>query len=100
MTEVQSGNLVDGTATVTFTDRFGYVQVENHDGSSGLWVTTDGTDAVVGGDDVDCVPPGTTALLANGLPVWYPGYEAPNPGTTINLASTSQTAAYSLQGAG
>jgi hypothetical protein len=46
------------------------------------------------------IPPNSVALLANGAPVWYQGSGLPNPGTTINLASTSQTAAYSVQGAG
>ena len=100
---IQSGNLVAGSGSVVFTDRHSYVQIENNNGA-GLWVTSDGSEAVVGGDDVDLVPAGTTALVANGLPVWYPGYEeldgdaTANPGTVINLASLSPTAAYSVQG--
>lgn len=76
------------------------MQVENNDGSSGLWVTTDGSAAVVGGNDVDVIPPGEVGLVANGLPVWYRGSGLPNPGTQINLASDSPTAAFSVSAAG
>ena len=100
MSEVTSGNLVDGTATITWPDRYQYLTVENND-SAGLWVTADGSPAVPGGDDVDVIAPASVALVANGLPVWYQGQGMTSPGTVINLASdASPAAAYSVAAAG
>lgn len=100
--DIQSGNLVGGAGSVVFADRHSYVQIENNDSANGLWVTTDGSEAVVGADDVDVIPPGGTTLLANGLGWYYQGYSfdgtGTNPGTVINLASSSDTAAYSVMG--
>ena len=105
MSEVTSGNLVGGAATVVWPDRYQYVTIENNDGSSGLWVTADGSPAVIGGPDVNVIPPGGTTLLANGAGWWHqgsPGFDGTmiSPGTIINLASESATAAYSVSAAG
>ena len=102
-TYAHAGNLTDGAGLVTLPDRFNYIEIANNDSSSGLWVSTDGSRATIGGDDVDVVPPGKTALFANGLQYWWQGFGAcddsqDNPGTVISMISASPTAAYSIQG--
>lgn len=62
-----------GTAEeTTFADRYGYVSVANT-GSSVIYATANGVApaAAPGAGSGVGIPPGTTALLSNGLPLWF-----------------------------
>jgi hypothetical protein len=65
-------NTLTATAadTVTFADRAGYVTAANL-GSSVIYARADGQAATVGGEGCYVVLPGESAILANGLPIWY-----------------------------
>lgn len=101
----QNGTLTSGAATVFFSSRYAYVEVENNDGTNALFVTTDGSTPTVGGDDCYCVTTNSKAVLANQAMYFYQGYGAAdgtqnNPGTTVNIVSASAVAAYSVSGIG
>ena len=101
----QSGILSSGAATVFFSARYGYVEVQNNDGTNALFVTTDGSTPTVGGNDCYCVTTNSKAVLANQAFYFYQGYGAAdgtnnNPGTTVNIVSASAAAAYSVSGIG
>lgn len=66
-----SSTLVASTAdTVTFADRYGYVQVSNTGTAGTIYVTNNGTAATVGGASTYAVNPGQAIVIANGLPLW------------------------------
>lgn len=71
-----------GTAeTTTFADRYGYVLIQNS-GTNPIWVTADGS-APTGsgaGSGVE-VPAGESAVLANGLALWYQSSKVITAGT-------------------
>jgi hypothetical protein len=68
--------------TVTFTNqRFGYVSITNA-GSAVIYARADGQTAVAAAEGTVMVLPNTTAVLANGLPLWYQSSNAIVPGTS------------------
>lgn len=67
-----SSTLVASTAdTVTFADRYGYVEVSNTGTSGTIYVRLDGTAATVAGANTYPVNPGQSLVFANGLPQWF-----------------------------
>jgi hypothetical protein len=60
----------DTADSVTFADRAGYVTVTNI-GTTVIYARADDQAATVAGEDCYAVLPGESALLANGLPLWY-----------------------------
>ena len=83
--------LVNGAATVTLAERFGYVEFQNQSATDVMWVRTDGVAPVAGADGSYYIGPGETTILANGLPMWWQGFSpmgAANPGTTIKIVGT------------
>jgi len=68
-----SQTLTASTAdTVTFTDqRARYASITNT-GSAVLYARADGQAAAIGGEGCIAVLPGTEAVIANGLPMWFP----------------------------
>ena len=55
---------------VTLADRAGYVSVTNT-GTAVMFARADGQSAVAAAKGTIAVMPGTSALLANGLELWY-----------------------------
>lgn len=96
----QTVSLVAGAATVTFAERFGYVEFENHSASDAMWARTDGNAAVAGADGTYYIAPGENMIIANGNPMWFQGFGGPegtvqsggaiaaNPGTSICVVGT------------
>jgi len=91
--------LVGGEATVSFTARYSYMEIENLSATDAMYVRADGVQAVAGADDNYYVGPGETTMVANGLPMFWQGFggpmgtaqlggEAADPGTTISVAGT------------
>lgn len=85
-------------ATVTFTARYNYVEIENLEETFTdtmiVYVAEGANVPTVGGDDCWAVDPGQTIELANNGPFWWQGgYGSSekgilaNPGTTIKLIS-------------
>lgn len=63
MAKTKHGTLVaNAVTTVTFTADFGKVEVLNR-GSADLWFRIDGTDPVIGEDDVEICPAGQWAIV-------------------------------------
>jgi len=60
----------DTADTIQFADRAGYLTIANT-GTSVIWVRADGQAATIQGEDCYAVLPGESAILANGLPLWY-----------------------------
>ena len=90
---VTDGALSSGAGAVTFAARYAYVEVRNFDSAGFLYVTTDGSSPAFGGGNNEyVVPPGESALIPNGAPMWWQGQGTPNPGTTVNIAGTSNSA--------
>jgi|SRR6266478_4003041 len=134
--QTTSGTLTANTVTdITFGSpttsgipiRYGYLAVSNT-GATVLYARADGTDAVTTNADFNyAVPPGTTVLVANGLPLWNqassvmpagtvsvsqgtPSEIQPygsslwgqkvSPGTSISLKTTGTGVTYSVIGTG
>lgn len=80
-TATASATLTIGTAdTVTFADRYNYVSVTNL-GTTMMYVRADGTASVTGAQGAYVVAPGASAVVANGLPNWYPSSRVLRQGT-------------------
>jgi hypothetical protein len=55
----------------TFADRYGFIEVENGGTSGLLYVRADGQAATVAGNNCIVVGPNQTAVISNGLPLWF-----------------------------
>ncbi len=120
--DVKNGTLTASTvATVTFTARYGDISVSNLEpagsaDTSIIYVTTNGVNPTVAGDDTFAVEPGQTVELGNNSGIWYQqgmsanGFNTPyaplsgsqyaaDGGTTVKLISAG-TPEYSVSGNG
>jgi hypothetical protein len=112
ISETLTANSVD---TISFADRGNYISVTNI-GTTVLFARADGTAATVAGEGTYPVLPGSSTILANGLPLWYQSSrvlidgsnnaagqsragQMANPGSTVSLVS-SASVAYSVSFAG
>lgn len=118
--DIKNGTLAASTvATVTFTARYGDIEVQNLEpegatpGDTGIiYVTTNNVNPTVAGDDTYAVAPGETITLPNNSGLWYQqavtdsiyaplatSQYAANGGTTVKLISAG-TPEYSVSGQG
>jgi hypothetical protein len=67
--------------------RYAYVYVENTGTAGNIYVRTDGTAATVGGDFTTEIAPGSSAVIANALPLW-------TQASSVIPVSTSGAGAY------